>query len=57
MVSCLYKESHPRSDFYILDVLLDFFCMGPGIDKNLLDARIGKELESIFDEGGICQRK
>lgn len=40
-----------------LDVLFDLVRMTPAVYKNVLDAGIGEELQSIFDQRGICKRK
>lgn len=40
-----------------LDVVFNLICMAPAVYKNVLYAGVGKELESIFDQGRICKRK
>lgn len=40
-----------------LDVVFDLVRMNPAVYKNVLDTGVGEELESIFDQRSICQRK
>ena len=40
-----------------LDIVFDLVRMNPAVYKNVLDTGVGEELESIFDQRSICQRK
>ena len=41
----------------LLDVFLDLFCVTAATYEDFLDSRIGKELKSIFNQRGICERE
>lgn len=40
-----------------LDIVFNFFRMTSAVYEDVLNAGIGEELESIFDQRGICERK
>lgn len=41
----------------MLDVLLDLVGMGATVNKDFVDSSVGKELEGVFDQRGVGQRK
>jgi len=41
----------------LLDVVLDLVGVGATVDKDFIDSSVGKELEGVFDERGVGQRK
>ena len=41
----------------MLDVVLDLVGVGATVDKDFIDSSVGKELEGVFDERGVGQRK
>ena len=40
-----------------LYILFKLICVASAVHKNILDASIGEEFESILDQWGICKRK
>lgn len=45
------------SPFRLLNVFLDLVGVGSTVDKYFVDSSVGEELEGIFDQRGIGQRK
>ena len=41
----------------MLDVVLDLVGVGATVDKDFIDSSVGKELEGVFYERGVGQRK
>jgi hypothetical protein len=41
----------------LLDVLLDLVGMGATVNKDFIDTSVGKELEGVFNQGSVGQRK
>jgi hypothetical protein len=41
----------------LLDVLLDLVGMGATVNKDFIDSSVGKELEGVFDQRSVGQRK
>ena len=40
-----------------LDIFFNFVRMTSAVYEDVLNAGIGEELESVFDQRGICERK
>lgn len=40
-----------------LDIVFNLIGMTSTIDENVLDASVGEEFESIFDQRSVCERK
>ena len=52
-----FGQKHQGNHSNALDIVFNLVRVKSTVYKNILDAGIGKKVESIFDQGGICKRK